>query len=313
MSAKLSIPETYVTSVDSEIRVTNHPESAPGVTPIIIVTLNRPKKLNAITGRMIKDLTVLFQTVNIDDRVRTVIVTGAGKAFSAGIDLSMDTSSLKDEPVGDMRDPGGTLALAMFNCSKPIIVAYNGLSVGIGMTSTLAAAIRIAPRTGAEFGFPFARIGLTMESCSSFFLPRMVGYSNATYLLTTGARYPADAPVLNGIFAELVDKPEDVLPRAIALAEDIVTNVSLMAAYLNRQLIWRNTGSAEGAHLVDSPLLYDMFAGRDHLDFKSSFFGKRKPKFSAVLSKDAPRTYPWWKELSTRARPKANTEKVGRL
>lgn len=90
----------------------------------------------------------------------------------------------------------------------------------------------------------------------------MVGYSNATYLLTTGARYPADARVLSGIFAELVDAPQDMFPRAVALAEGIVTNVSPMAAYLNRQLIWRNAGSAEGAHLVDSPLLYDMFAGR---------------------------------------------------
>lgn len=142
MTAEISIPESYVTSADSEIRVTNHPESASGVTPIIIATLNRPKKLNAITGRMINDLAALFETAHVDDRVKAIIVTGAGKAFSAGIDLSMDTSSLKDEPVGDMRDPGGTLALAMFNCSKPIIVAYNGLSVGIGMTSTLAAAIR---------------------------------------------------------------------------------------------------------------------------------------------------------------------------
>ncbi|KAJ3494867.1 hypothetical protein NLG97_g3797 [Lecanicillium saksenae] len=313
MSNEISIPESYKTSADSEIRVTNHPESALGVTPIIIATLNRPKKLNAITGQMINDLALLFETVNLDDRVKAVIVTGEGKAFSAGIDLSMDTSSLKDEPVGEMRDPGGTLALAMFNCSKPIIVAYNGLSVGIGMTSTLAAAIRIAPRTGAEFGFPFARIGLTMESCSSFFLPRMVGYSNATYLLTTGARYPADAPTLNGIFAELVDTPKDVLPRAIALAEDIVKNVSPMAAYLNRQLIWRNAGSAEGAHLVDSPLLYDMFSGRDHLAFKSSFFGKRKPEFNAVVSKDAPRTYPWWKELSVRVRSKTPAEKDSKL
>lgn len=121
MTAKISIPKSYITSADSEIRVTNHPESAPGVTPIIIATLNRPKKLNAITGRMINDITVLCETANLDDRVRAIIVTGAGKAFSAGIDLSMDTSSLKDEPVGDMRDPGGTLALAMFNCSKPII------------------------------------------------------------------------------------------------------------------------------------------------------------------------------------------------
>lgn len=120
---------------------------------------------------------------------------------------------------------------------------------------------RIAPRA-AEFGFPFARIGLTMESCSSFFLPRMVGYSNATYLLATGKRYPADTPALNGIFAELCDEAKDVLPRAIELAEDIISNVSLMALYLNRQLIWRNPGSAERAHLVDSPLLYDMFGGK---------------------------------------------------
>ncbi|TQV91998.1 enoyl-CoA hydratase/isomerase family protein [Cordyceps javanica] len=270
MATTVEIPQVYATSAEGEIKVSNYPEAAPGVTPILIVTLNRPKKLNAITGNMIIALIKLFETVTVDDRVKAVIVTGAGKAFSAGIDLSMDTSKLQNEPVGEMRDPGGTLALAMFNCSKPVIVAYNGLAVGIGMTSTLAAAIRVAPRTGAEFGFPFARIGLTMESCSSFFLPRMVGYSNATYLLTTGKRYPADAQVLNGVFAELVDTPEEVLPRAIALAEDIISNVSPLAAYLNRQLIWRNEGSAEGAHLVDSPLLYDM----DHLEFKSSFFNK---------------------------------------
>ncbi|KAM0740676.1 hypothetical protein ACQRIT_005860 [Beauveria bassiana] len=311
MAAEISIPESYKTSAESEIRVTNYPESATqSVTPILIATLNRPSKLNAITGRMITDLITLFETVTVDDRVKAVIVTGAGKAFSAGIDLSMDTTKLKDEATGQMRDPGGTLALAMFNCSKPVIVAYNGLSVGIGMTSTLAAAIRIAPRTGAEFGFPFARIGLTMESCSSFFLPRMVGYSNATYLLTTGKRYPADSSVLSGVFAELVDTPKDVLPRAIALAEDIITNVSPMAAYLNRQLIWRNAGSAEGAHLVDSPLLYDMFAGSDHLAFKSSFFNKRKPEFNATLSKDAPRTYPWWKTLSVGVLPKARVEEI---
>lgn len=114
-----------------------------------------------------------------------------------------------------------------------------------------------------------------MESCSSFFLPRMVGYSNATYLLMTGKRYPAETPVLNGIFAELVDSPKEVLPRAIAVAEDIVANVSPMAAYLNRQLIWRNADSPEGATLVDSPLLYDMFAGEYvlHTSFLPSCHG----------------------------------------
>lgn len=120
---------------------------------------------------------------------------------------------------------------------------------------------RLAP-ANAEFGFPFARIGLTMESCSSFFLPRMVGYSNATYLLATGKRFTADSKVLDGLFAELLPKPEDVLPRALELAEDIIQNVSPMAIHLNRQLIWRNGGSAEAAHLTDSPLLADMFGGK---------------------------------------------------
>jgi enoyl-CoA hydratase/carnithine racemase len=166
----------------------------------------------------------------------------------------------------------------MYNCSKTIIVAYNGMSVGIGMTSTLAAAIRydtlpfmedpvtnvpgrLAPAK-AEFGYPFAQIGLTMESCSSFFLPHMVGYSNATYLLATGKRFPADSKVLDGLLAGLLPKPADVLPRALELAEDIMQNVSPMAIHLNRQLIWRNGGSAEAAHLTDSPLLADMFGGK---------------------------------------------------
>ena len=137
------MPKTYVNAADSHIRVENYPASVPDVTPIQIATLNRPDKLNAITGQMIQFLIDFLTAVDVDDRVKAVIITGAGKAFSAGIDLSMSNGFAgKKIPVGELRDPGGTLALAMFNCTKPIIVAYNGLSVGIGMTSTLAAAIR---------------------------------------------------------------------------------------------------------------------------------------------------------------------------
>ncbi len=150
MSDQITIPASYVTEASSEILVTNYPPSSAEVTPIQIVTLNRPKKLNAITSTMITTLITLFRTVNLDDRVKVVILTGAGdKAFSAGIDLSMDTSKLKDTvPPKLMRDPGGTLALSMLDCSKPIIVAYNGLSVGIGMTSTLAGTIRYVLTSG---------------------------------------------------------------------------------------------------------------------------------------------------------------------
>lgn len=139
----LAIPDTYVNAIDSPVRISNFPDSGQGVTSIQVVTLNRPNKLNAITGSMIDALIDLFTAVDVDDRVKVVILTGAGRAFSAGIDLSGDYSQEKNKlRPSEMRDPGGTLALAMFNCRKPIIVAYNGLAVGIGMTSTLAAAIR---------------------------------------------------------------------------------------------------------------------------------------------------------------------------
>lgn len=136
----------------------------------------------------------------------------------------------------------------------------------------LTNALSIAP-ANAEFGFPFARIGLTMESCASFFLPRMVGYAKATYLLVSGKRFPADSNVLQGIFAEIVPTPEDVMPKALEVAKDILDNVSPMAAHLNRQLIWRGGTSAEMAHLIDSPILADQFGSRFVLTLLCFHFG----------------------------------------
>lgn len=141
-SKTITLPHSYATSADAPVKITNYPDTAEGVTPIQVATLNRPEKLNAITLGMINDLEQFISTADVDERVKVVIITGAGKAFSAGIDLSNDTSQLKNQPASEMRDPGGWLALALYNCSKIIIVAFNGLSVGIGMTSTLAAAIR---------------------------------------------------------------------------------------------------------------------------------------------------------------------------
>ncbi|KAF4301872.1 hypothetical protein GTA08_BOTSDO09782 [Botryosphaeria dothidea] len=309
---EVQLPDSYVTPADSHVRITNHPESATGVSQILIVTLNRPEKLNAMTGEMIDTLEAFFRLVDLDSRVKCIVVTGAGKAFSSGIDLNLDASMAKDVPVREFRDNGGSLALSMYNCSKTIIVAYNGLAVGIGMTSTLAAGIRIASGK-SNFGFPFSRIGLTMESASSFFLPRMVGYSRATYLLTTGKTYPADSKYLDGIFAEILPEPSQVLPRALELAKETAEEVSTMAAYLNRQLIWRNGGSAEMAHLVDSPLLADMFGGKDHAEAKRAFFKREKAKFKDELAKNAPRTYPWWTETSVDRKPKAKGSSTSKL
>jgi enoyl-CoA hydratase/carnithine racemase len=159
-----------------------------------------------------------------------------------------------------MQYSGGRLNLCIHRCRKPTIVAMNGPAVGLGMTMTLAATIRIIAK-GTKVGFPFARRGITMESNSSFFLPRLIGYSNAMYLLTTGDVYPAESRWFKDLFQEILDKREDVLPRALELATTLAEKTSVLAGYLNRELMWRNPGSAEGTHLVDSPVLYHMFQG----------------------------------------------------
>ena len=128
------------------------------------------------------------------------------------------------------------------------------------MTMTLSAAIRIA-HASSKYGFVFARRGITMESNSSFFLPRLIGYSNAMYLLTTGDVYRGDSKHFGSLFQEVIEKQEDVLPRALQLATVVAQKTSVLAGFMNRELMWRGPATAEETHLVDSPVLYHMFDG----------------------------------------------------
>jgi enoyl-CoA hydratase/carnithine racemase len=177
-------------------------------------------------------------------------------------------------------------------------VAMNGSAVGLGMTMTLSAAIRVA-HASSKYGFVFARRGITMESNSAFFLPRLIGYSRAMYLLTTGDVYRGDSKHFGDLFQEIVEKLEDVLPRALELATTVAEKTSPLANYLNRELMWRGPGTAEEMHLVDSPVLYHMFEGADCKEGVQSFFEKREPKFTATLEEGAPPNYPFWKEVDT--------------
>jgi len=178
-----------------------------------------------------------------------------------------------------------------------------GSAVGLGMTMTLPAAIRVGYSKG-KYGFVFARRGITMESCSGFFLPRLVGFSAAMYLLTTGGTYAPSSPHFAGLFQEICDTPEDVVRRALELAADVAANCSPLAGYLNRMLMWRSPDSAEAAHLVDSPVLAHMFAAPDQNEGVSAFLQKRKANFSATLERDGPPNLPWWNQVDTGVRPK---------
>lgn len=153
---------------------------------------------------------------------------------------------------------GGRVALAIHHCRKPSIAAIQGSAVGIGITMTLPMNIRLCYRD-AKIGFVFARRGLVMEACSSYFLPRLIGHSRAMQAVTTGSVYRAADKVFDGLFAELLERPEDVLPRALDMAVDVVSNTSAVSTYLMKEMMYRDKGSAEGQHLLDSRVIYELF------------------------------------------------------
>jgi enoyl-CoA hydratase/carnithine racemase len=203
------------------------------------------------------------------------------------------------------RDRGGRAALAIHRCRKPVIGALNGAAVGIGITLTLPMAIRLAP-ADAKIGFVFARRGLIMEAGSSYFLTRLIGMSKAMHLLTTGATYPASHPLLSDLFSETLPNAADVLPRALEIAQDFVQNCSSVSWALNRDMMWRNPGTAEGAHLLDSRIIYSLYDTPDQTEGVQSFLEKRPVNFTGTMENDAPQAYPWWEPINTVVRPKGN-------
>jgi enoyl-CoA hydratase/carnithine racemase len=173
---KLALPNNFAEIPFTEIKITNVPESSTEVTPIVLVTLHRPKNHNAFTVKMMRELELAYTLFDVDDRVKCIVQTGHGRMFCAGADLETSIFDGGEESVRDHRDGGGRVVMAINRCRKPTIGALNGSAVGIGITMTLPMNIRIAYE-GAKIGFVFARRGLIMEAASSFFLPRLIGYA----------------------------------------------------------------------------------------------------------------------------------------
>ena len=274
---------------------------------IATVTLNRPEKLNAFTARMRDELIAVFDETDADDAVRAVIVTGAGRAFCAGADLSSGgqtfdyaarKESARDENLvnGVYRDGGGMATLRMFKSLKPVIGAINGAAVGIGMTMQLPMDIRLAS-TEARFGFVFARRGITPEAASSWFLPRLVGMQTALEWCFTGRVFNADEALARGLVRSL-HAPADLLPAARALAREIADNTAPVSVALTRQMLWRMAGADHPmqAHRVDSRAIQARGRSADAKEGVGSFLEKRTPAYPDRVSTDMPDFFPWWDE-----------------
>jgi enoyl-CoA hydratase/carnithine racemase len=268
---------------------------------VATITLNRPHKLNAFTRVIRDELVDAFSQADADDEVRAVIVTGAGRAFCAGADLSagretFDYAKREGLSAETHRDGGGQVTLRIFEMKKPVIAAVNGPAVGIGATMLLPMDLRLAS-SEARFGFVFTRRGIVPEACSSWFLPRLVGISQALEWTLSGRVFPAQEALAGGLVSKVL-APDELLPAARALAKEIVDNTAPVSVALARQMMWRMLGADHPmeAHKVDSRGIFHMGASPDVAEGIAAFKEKRAPKFSMRVSRDMPTFYPWWEE-----------------
>ena len=265
---------------------------------VLTITLNRPERLNAWTPIMARELIDAFDRADADDDVRAVIVTGAGRGFCAGADLSGggDTFDWRErEAEGAVpRDNGGRFTLRVFECTKPVIAAINGPAVGVGATMTLPMDVRLAA-DGARVGFVFARRGIVPEACSSWFLPRVVGISRAMEWVATGRVFDAQEALEAGLVRS-VHPPGELLEAAHALAREIADNTAAVSVALARRMLWRMLGAEHpmDAHRVDSRAMFARGQSADAREGVTAFLEKRPAAFPDRVSDGLPEVFEGW-------------------
>ncbi len=280
---------------------------------VATITMNRPDRLNAFTPAMMREMLDAFDAADRDDEVRALIITGSGRAFCAGADLSggSDAFDYGDGGCGDgtepalvehgvHRDTGGLITLRLFQMNKPVIAAINGAAAGFGATFPLACDMRLAS-SSARFFYPFVRRGIVPESCSSWFLPRIVGLPTALDWSLSGRAISADEAFSSGLVRSL-HAPETLLAEARAIAMEIATNTAAQAVALTRQMIWRMMGASHPmeAHRVDSRGVEALGKASDTYEGVAAFLEKRRPRFSATTTHAMPDIFPDWEEPSFR-------------
>lgn len=276
---------------------------------IAILTLHRPEKMNAFTGKMMAEMIDAFDKTDANDDVRAVIVTGSGdRAFCAGADLSEGAKTFdyearadsgevgRSEKVDIQRDGGGRVTLRIFDSLKPVIGAINGAAVGIGVTMQLPMDIRIAS-DNARFGFVFNRRGINPEAASSWFLPRLVGIQQALEWCYSGRVFPAEEALKGGL-VHSVHPQADLMTAARAMANEIAENTAAVSTALTRQMMWRMLGASHPmeAHIVDSAAIFSRGQTEDAREGVMSFLEKRKPVYPVKVSEGMPSFFPWWED-----------------
>jgi enoyl-CoA hydratase/carnithine racemase len=264
---------------------------------VATITLSRPERLNAVDAEMFRGLMDTFDRTDSDDGVRAVVVTGAGRAFCAGADLSQGSGTFDhgEDASGPAahRDMGGLLALRIYRSLKPVIAAVNGPAVGVGASMTLPMDVRILADT-ARIGFVYVRRGIVPEGASSWFLPRLVGIGKALEWCLAGRMVSAEEALAAGL-ARTVCPAGDVLATATALAREIAVSAAPVSAVITRHLLWQMLGVAHPmeAHRAESRAVYDTGRMADAAEGIAAFLSRREPSWSLAPSEHLPSWFPW--------------------
>ena len=272
---------------------------------IAVLSLNRPNKLNAFTFSMMEEMIAALDSLDADDSVHALIITGKGRAFCAGADLSsgqetfnpsFDNFSVQEDDF--RRDSGGILTLRMYKFLKPIVIACNGPAVGIGASMQLAADIRLASDQ-ARFGFVFNNRGIVPDACSSWFLPKIIGITSALELTYSGRIIDASEALKLNLVSSIHDS-ENLLDYAIDFAKNMVKNSAPVSIAVTRQMLWRSLEGSDpyDAHIVESKAIDSRGASEDAKEGVSSFLEKRAAEFKNKVSSDMPEFFPWWKDTN---------------
>ena len=272
---------------------------------IAVLSLNRPNKLNAFTFSMMEEMIAALDSLDADDSVHALIITGKGRAFCAGADLSsgqetfnpsFDNFSVQEDDF--RRDSGGILTLRMYKFLKPIVIACNGPAVGIGASMQLAADIRLASDQ-ARFGFVFNNRGIVPDACSSWFLPKIIGITSALELTYSGRIIDASEALKLNLVSSIHDS-ENLLENAIDFAKNMVKNSAPVSIAVTRQMLWRSLEGSDpyDAHIVESKAIDSRGASEDAKEGVSSFLEKRAAEFKNKVSSDMPEFFPWWKDTN---------------
>jgi len=262
---------------------------------VLTVTLNRPERLNALSPQMRGEILDALDRANADDDIRAIIFTGSGRAFCAGADLSGGKATFGSANAEQAKpDESGTIALRIFDSTKPVIAAINGYAIGVGLGLTLPMDIRLSV-SSAKMGLVQARRGVMIEACTSWFLPRIVGLSRALEWVTTGRTFTAQEALAGGLVREIFPA-EDLLEAARELAREIADNTSAISVAVSRQLLLRSLTMASPvqSHVVESRLLREMGSANDAREGIASYLERRAPQFPDRVTLDLPASYPWW-------------------